>query len=181
MILPLLIAANPSPETVLVELIEAEPVRKQMIEHLDRSVSASAARLAKRGSGTAEEIDAALREQIAANLIDKMANRVPLDATSIERTVIDYELFKAEKFVSSGVFPKRYFGYFDEKHDTAEHERIMREAIRGGLLGRISSVEMSVHWDHNWVVGTAFDDLQHLILYDFAIHWFDAATTFFAT
>ncbi len=30
-----------------------------------------------------------------------------------------------------------------------------------------------MHWDHSWVAGTAFENIRYLILYDYAIHWFD--------
>ena len=39
---------------------------------------------------------------------------------------------------------------------------------------------MSVHWDHTWVAGTDFGKVKHLILYDYAIHWFDIVNCFFA-
>jgi len=42
-----------------------------------------------------------------------------LSQDQIRRTVIGYESFKLEKYVKSGVFPKRYFGYFDLQYDTA--------------------------------------------------------------
>jgi predicted dehydrogenase len=61
----------------------------------------------------------------------------------------------------------------------APHFSYLREAIRAGLLGQVTAAHLSVHWDHNWVKGTAFDKVQHLILYDFAIHWFDMLTCIF--
>lgn len=61
----------------------------------------------------------------------------------------------------------------------APHFSWMREAIRAGLIGDVSTADFTVQWDHHWVLGTQFEDLQHLILYDFAIHWFDIATVFF--
>ena len=36
-----------------------------------------------------------------------------------------------------------------------------------------------MHWDHNWIIGTPFENLPSLVLYDFAIHWFDLAAHFF--
>lgn len=60
----------------------------------------------------------------------------------------------------------------------APHFSYMRQAINSGLVGEVSSVECSVNWDHNWVKGTPFDNVRHLILYDFAIHWFDILTCF---
>lgn len=53
------------------------------------------------------------------------------------------------------------------------HFSYMRAAVAAGLLGDISGVHMSVHWDHTWTKGTEFEKVKHLVLYDFAIHWFD--------
>ena len=53
------------------------------------------------------------------------------------------------------------------------HFSYMRAAVAAGLLGDLSGVHMSVHWDHTWTEGTEFEKVKHLILYDFAIHWFD--------
>lgn len=59
----------------------------------------------------------------------------------------------------------------------APHFSYIREAVRAGLLGSIDAIHCDVHWDHSWVKGTAFETIRHLILYDFAIHWFDFLTT----
>jgi predicted dehydrogenase len=59
----------------------------------------------------------------------------------------------------------------------APHFSYVREAVWAGLLGELTGVNLSVHWDHTWVVGTRFDDMRHLIFYDFAIHWFDFLST----
>jgi predicted dehydrogenase len=59
----------------------------------------------------------------------------------------------------------------------APHFSYIREAVRAGLLGSIDAIHCDVHWDHSWVKGTAFESIRHLILYDFAIHWFDFITT----
>lgn len=61
----------------------------------------------------------------------------------------------------------------------APHFSWMREAIRAGLIGEVSTVDFTVHWDHHWICGTHFEDVPHLLLFDFAIHWFDLATLFF--
>jgi predicted dehydrogenase len=55
----------------------------------------------------------------------------------------------------------------------APHVAYTRAAIDAGLLGTVGSIDLSVHWDHNWTAGTPFDKIPHLLLYDFAIHWFD--------
>lgn len=71
----------------------------------------------------------------------------------------------------------------------APHLSWMREAVRAGLVGDLHAVDVSIHWNHGWIRGTSFEDLDNLILYDFAVHWFDflasliggGATSVFAT
>jgi predicted dehydrogenase len=55
----------------------------------------------------------------------------------------------------------------------APHLSWMREAVRAQLIGSIHGCDVSIHWDHGWIGGTAFEDIDDLILYDFAVHWFD--------
>ena len=59
----------------------------------------------------------------------------------------------------------------------APHFSYLREAVKAGLVGDLASVHCGVHWDHSWVKGTPFERVYHLILYDFAIHWFDFLAT----
>lgn len=59
----------------------------------------------------------------------------------------------------------------------APHFSYIREAVRAGLVGTVCAVHCGVHWDHSWVKGTPFEHVRHLILYDFAIHWFDFLAT----
>lgn len=59
----------------------------------------------------------------------------------------------------------------------APHWSYIRETARAGLLGAIDAVHCDVHWDHSWVGGTPFESLRHVILYDYAIHWFDFVMT----
>lgn len=61
----------------------------------------------------------------------------------------------------------------------APHFSWMRGAIDQGLIGKVVEATFSVHWNHNWVAGTKFDRIRHLVLYDFAVHWFDMTTVFF--
>jgi predicted dehydrogenase len=61
----------------------------------------------------------------------------------------------------------------------APHFAYMRQAAAGGLLGQLTSACLTVHWDHSWIIGTPFEDIHDLVLYDFAIHWFDIVTCFF--
>ncbi len=62
----------------------------------------------------------------------------------------------------------------------APHFSFARAAIAAGLLGDVSSAHLSVQWDHTWVKGREFEKIKHLILYDFAIHWFDIVRCFLA-
>lgn len=59
----------------------------------------------------------------------------------------------------------------------APHFSYIREAVKDGVIGDLSFVDCAVHWDHNWTAGTPFDEIHHLILYDFSIHWFDFVQT----
>jgi predicted dehydrogenase len=59
----------------------------------------------------------------------------------------------------------------------APHFSYIREAVRAGLIGEVAGVHCGVHWDHGWVRGTVFENIRDVILYDFAIHWFDFLTT----
>ena len=41
----------------------------------------------------------------------------------------------------------------------------MRQAARAGLIGDVQAAHFNVDWDHNWVAGTEFEKIKHLILY----------------
>lgn len=62
----------------------------------------------------------------------------------------------------------------------APHFRYMLSAIRAGVIGPVSSVDFTLQWDHTWTIDTPFNDIHHLLLYDFAIHWFDMACAMLA-
>ncbi len=61
----------------------------------------------------------------------------------------------------------------------APHFSYLRQAVSSGILGDLTSATLTVHWDHAWIVPTPFNEIHDVILYDFAIHWFDIVTTFF--
>jgi len=61
----------------------------------------------------------------------------------------------------------------------APHFAYLRQLVGHSILGSLTSAALTVNWDHTWVVGTPFDDIHDLILYDFAIHWFDILACFF--
>jgi predicted dehydrogenase len=61
----------------------------------------------------------------------------------------------------------------------APHFSYMRNAIASGLIGNVTSADFSLQWDQTWIAGIeGFESIQHLILYDFGIHWFDIASCF---
>lgn len=61
----------------------------------------------------------------------------------------------------------------------APHFSYMREAIRSGLIGRPLSVDFSLQWDQTWITGNpGFENIHHMVLFDFAVHWFDIAAAF---
>jgi len=61
----------------------------------------------------------------------------------------------------------------------APHFSFIRQAMKAGLIGRLMSAHFSAHWDHNWIIGTKFEEIESLVLYDFGVHWFDLAAHFF--
>jgi predicted dehydrogenase len=62
----------------------------------------------------------------------------------------------------------------------APHWSYMRTAIDRDLIGRPHGVHFTVDWDHNWIAETEIDEIEHAVLYDFAVHWFDVLRCFFA-
>src|SRR5215510_593301 len=61
----------------------------------------------------------------------------------------------------------------------APHLIFILEAIKAGLIVRLMSASFSAHWGHNWIIGTKFEEIESLVLYDFGVHWFDLAAHFF--
>ena len=57
------------------------------------------------------------------------------------------------------------------------HMAWMREAVRAGLIGDVIAAHTAVHWNHGWIAGTPFEKIEDVILFDFAIHWFDFVTS----
>jgi predicted dehydrogenase len=60
----------------------------------------------------------------------------------------------------------------------APHFSYINQVIKAGLIGEVRSVNFTLHWDHSWIIGTPFEQMEHLILCDFAIHWFDLVVCF---
>lgn len=61
----------------------------------------------------------------------------------------------------------------------APHFSYLRQAVAGGMLGALTSAALTVHWDHSWIEQTRFNEVDDLILADFAIHWFDMLSCWF--
>jgi predicted dehydrogenase len=61
----------------------------------------------------------------------------------------------------------------------APHLSYLREAVRAGVLGAPLTARVAIAWDHNWIKPLAFDRIHHILLYDFAIHWFDFVVSVF--
>ena len=60
----------------------------------------------------------------------------------------------------------------------APHFSYLAAAIHAGVIGDVASVDFMLQWDHTWTAGTPFEEIHHLILFDFGIHWFDMAARF---
>jgi len=58
------------------------------------------------------------------------------------------------------------------------HVAWIRLAIERGLVGEVLGAHLLCAWNHDWVAGTPFDQVHHVILYDYAIHWFDMVHCF---
>lgn len=55
----------------------------------------------------------------------------------------------------------------------APHFRYIHQAIQKQLIGPIGAIDFVLNWDHTWTEKTPFNKIHHLLLFDFAIHWFD--------
>lgn len=60
----------------------------------------------------------------------------------------------------------------------APHFAYLAAAVRAGVVGEVASVDCTVQWDHTWTAGTPYEDIRHLVLFDFGVHWFDIVTRF---
>ncbi|NIB38230.1 Gfo/Idh/MocA family oxidoreductase [Pseudomaricurvus alkylphenolicus] len=56
----------------------------------------------------------------------------------------------------------------------APHFRALRTVIEGGHIGEVASADFSAYWAHDELVANhVLGKDPNLVLYDFAIHWFD--------
>ena len=55
----------------------------------------------------------------------------------------------------------------------APHFSYLAAAVQSGVIGDVASIDCTLQWDHTWTTGTPFEQVHHLVLFDFGIHWFD--------
>jgi hypothetical protein len=131
-----LLAAAPGGAQELVAEFLADPRdQRHALESLDRIAGDSARRIAELSGRDPEAIRAFVRSEALKNLRDKVSmgsngERFPMTLSEMEQTVFGFEAFKAETFVRTGIFPKRYFGFLDEKWDSAQYEVLLRETVQ---------------------------------------------------
>jgi predicted dehydrogenase len=90
--------------------------------------------------------------------------------------VVDLDV--GERLVELAARQNRLLGV-NQNGRWAPHFAYLRQAVRTGLIGELRSVHISLNWDHSWIIDTPFNQVRDLVLYDFAIHWFDIVTCLF--
>ena len=81
-------------------------------------------------------IGTAYCNELLLDLESKFPNKVnslTLTISEIIQRSIDFQSFRLKTYLSSGVSPKRYFGFLDELGDTGIYETILREVIIEGV------------------------------------------------
>ncbi len=58
--------------------------------------------------------------------------------------------------------------------------RYCLDLAAAGHLGTLQTARFTENWNHDWITETGFDGIDHAILYDYGIHWFDVIATLFA-
>jgi predicted dehydrogenase len=51
--------------------------------------------------------------------------------------------------------------------------RVATLLIEDGRVGEVCAVTHLFEHDFDWTVGTPYDEIEHFVLYDFAVHWID--------
>ena len=51
--------------------------------------------------------------------------------------------------------------------------RIATLLIEQGKVGEVCAVTHLFEHDFDWTIGTPYDEIEHFVLYDFAVHWID--------
>ncbi len=129
-----------------------------------------------------------LLERADINVVDiatHPAERLPLirDALEADKDVLSQKPFvldldEGEALVELAKRKKRRVAV-NQNGRWAPYLSYAREAATAGVLGEIQTVNISLNWNHTWIKGTPFERIHHIILYDFAIHWFDFVACLF--
>jgi predicted dehydrogenase len=51
--------------------------------------------------------------------------------------------------------------------------RVATVLVEQGEIGDVSAVTHLYEHDFDWTIGTAYDEMEHFVLYDFSMHWLD--------
>jgi hypothetical protein len=94
---------------------------------LDTQLDLRATEVAARLAADPAAVRAVLEERIRTRLGRWPGEPTPED---VERKLVDFEAERLERYVSSGVFPKVYFGYLDTRGDTERWEWGLREQVQ---------------------------------------------------
>jgi predicted dehydrogenase len=116
------------------------------------------------------------------------ADRAPLIREALEAG----KHVLSQKPLATSVADARELSRLAANHDThlavnqngrwAPHFLYLRRAVANGVIGKVHSVDFQLQWDQTWVAGIEyFECLHHLILSDFAIHWFDITSCLLGT
>lgn len=112
------------------------------------------------------------------------AQRVPIirDALNAQKHVLSQKPFVTDLNVGESLVElaqKRGLKLaVNQNGRWAPHFSYLSNAIDKGLIGTPIAAHLAVHWDHNWVKGTPFENVRHIVLYDFGVHWFDILSCF---
>ena len=87
------------------------------------------------------------------------------------------DLDEGQRLVDLAAEQDRYLAV-NQNGRWAPHFSFARLVAQGGHIGQVFGAHMGCHWDHTWVAGTEFENVKHLVLYDYAIHWFDMLRCF---
>ncbi|MFH1467197.1 MAG: hypothetical protein ABIO70_22625 [Pseudomonadota bacterium] len=130
--------------------------RAALAAQLEADAGALAEDLSAHGPADPAQVRAVFEELVTARLSSWATHGLPVDATRLRRQALDWERFRLARYVSSGVFPKTYFGFFDEAGDTAAAEVVLRETtgcacgeinawlVEGGNPLRVTDAEIAV-------------------------------------
>ncbi|MFT7521177.1 MAG: MYXO-CTERM domain-containing protein, partial [Kiritimatiellia bacterium] len=99
-----------------------------------------------------------LDAQIRSRLRGRHTAGLSTSTDQARRLVIEFEAYKARSYLTSGVYPRRYFGYLDAQGDTASDELKVVRAIRAStdasnvwlaeqqIPWRVTDQELAVTW-----------------------------------